>query len=1152
LVLCLAAALGVQIVRAEENAKSVATFVLTEHLNQTWANQLVSFRIEAAADECHRDSISLLGPEGPLAFQLTDIELWPGEVPFVKSASIWRFSNLAPLESKTFKVKYGRKAFRPAAAPKTDLRVALSDGVVELATSRFGVRLSVGEKSWDTPANAEAVPSPVVALRLSGGKWFAGGRLFGAARIRSWSGELVATGPIFAEAAHRYVYENGNTMGLRVRLAAGDSAVLFDADVEKDEPGSGWHLVLNRGLPKLVFPCMMEAFTWRPLFKKLKPKWNDVVDIDLATYPAGLVTNLSPWSDWADDYSQITIPLKIDGAKRELRIDSRDPGAWVDPEPVGAMASADAWWHKYLPVEKAGAGEIFIKANNAAGRRKWAVGEAGIPEQRTKIYYVRFEERQFSAVGRRLNVVKDYVLDWKRRPGRKHPLLFMPGDEVREIRERVQPDKSVIQRANYRAFHYGLGGRPNDSQATAGYLLTGDEKLGRRLVERLQHHLSRLGQYDMMRNAINVVMQYDAVIDSVDVPEETKRLMRAQMAYLGYKLADPRIWSIERGYKSGNPNMSASYVLTLGTVACLLPDHPMSKQWGDYACQFLRKWLKDTLGPEGEWHESSHYTEVTFSAIVPLAVAARRAGFFDFFRDPDLKKAMMWIAEYNYTPRDPARGNHRATAPLGRSNAGKRSGLFGLMAWATKDTCPEYSRIMQWAWQENGCSRQIDNDFLGGYEHVCMDPDLPAENPSWTSKLFPNSGAVLRSGVGTEHENYLNIFTTNVEPLTRASEPGTVMKVFAKGRPIGGCFTQGYNHRQELLTSRVLLARAWQDQEHWFQSFGYDGKCELVGFGALPRMDYVAVDIGMYKPMDTTWYKASKPDGMPEWPSVKRAAKPPVDWRRQVLFVKDDDPGGVNYFVFRDTVTSNQPTMWQFWTLSEKVGTPEEAADLEAFLADKPGKKPAPARELSGDRYTAIGQFDVDLEYYVASPARTPRHALRFGDRFEHMDLLHLQLEGAGHYFVALCPRLRTQAAPEFKASAKRTVIRLKGDFGTDYVFLSEAETRAKAKGATFEGTAASVQDRKTGLALSLGAKGRIKYRAIELAADGPAGLRVHTRDRVELMLPNDHAGATVAIRLPGRYKCARPDLAANLTREGKTRTLTVPAAIASVILIAE
>jgi len=98
--------------------------------------------------------------------------------------------------------------------------------------------------------------------------------------------------------------------------------------------------------------------------------------------------------------------------------------------------------------------------------------------------------------------------------------------------------------------------------------------------------------------------------------------------------------------------------------------------------------------------------------------------------------------------------------------------------------------------------------------------------------------------------------------------------------------------------------------------------------------------------------------------------------------VKDTDPGQVNYLVLRDTVSGGQPTMWQWWAVSDKIGTAEEARDVDAFLADAPGNANAPVRELEGDHLTAVGPFGVDTEFYVAAPQNTPRNTLRFGREY--------------------------------------------------------------------------------------------------------------------------------------------------------------------------
>ena len=160
-------------------------------------------------------------------------------------------------------------------------------------------------------------------------------------------------------------------------------------------------------------------------------------------------------------------------------------------------------------------------------------------------------------------------------------------------------------------------------------LQTADEKA--RTVGYLRGQLAHVGNFDVMRGAIAVAGLYDALIDSNLVTPAEKVLFRAQMAQLAYVMADPQCWSMERGYLSGNPNMSCSYTLSLGILACALSDHPKSATWANYAAAWLDKWLTDDVGPNGEWiPEGSHYGLASLETLVTFAIAAKRAGYRDF------------------------------------------------------------------------------------------------------------------------------------------------------------------------------------------------------------------------------------------------------------------------------------------------------------------------------------------------------------------------------------------------------------------------------------------------------------------------------------------------------------------------------------------
>ncbi len=66
-------------------------------------------------------------------------------------------------------------------------------------------------------------------------------------------------------------------------------------------------------------------------------------------------------------------------------------------------------------------------------------------------------------------------------------------------------------------------------------------------------------------------------------------------------------------------------------------------------------------------------------------------------------------------------------------------------------------------------------------------------------------------------------------------------------------------------------------------------------------------------------------------------------------------------------------------------------------------------------------------------------------------------------------------APARFEALGEEYILRIVGDFGSDTVFLAEKRTEDSVGELAFDGTAASVLDRKDGLTLSLGVEGTVR-----------------------------------------------------------------------------
>lgn len=999
-----------------------------------------------------------------------------------------------------------------------------------------------------------------------GASEFSGSQLIGASKISAFAGTLTATGPVYAELALRYTYEDASTLTITARLAAGDSQALWATDASGDQPDDGWQLTLFKAGEAVRLP-------WVGEFGNLN-KWgklNEKAEAALEKEPAGDITRLTPWGDWWDGTTQLEWTFKTPEGREWLKASSRDAGAWVEPLAPGTLRDWGGWAKKLLPLRKLEDGRIVLHVNNAHGARKWALGGAQ------------------PGVGHRLDTVKDYVLSWPQDAG-THPHMFMTKQEIEEARQRHQPlDQAQLgylkQYWSGGMYKSGDGYIPayHDTMALGAYLLTGDPEIAKqaKVYERLKNHMMIQGKFDTMRYMCLVTEYYDTLIDDPITPETERESLRALFAYLGYKMSDPLTWSCERGYRSYNLNMSVANVLNLGMIAAAIPTHPKAKEWAKPAFAMLNDILNE-VGPAGEFPESvTNYAGVTTSSLLAFAIAAKNAGLGDYVNDPRMKRLLLWHTK-QYTPIDLRSGGDRKAGfrglpPHGRAGAGQRESMAGVMARATKDSDPQYAKELQWAWLQSGAPTLFHDSRMGGLEYLYLDKSLPAAQPAWGSEVYPLSSVMLRHGLGTPDEHQVNLVCGDFSHAIFPGEGGAFAGIWSYGVPVSTTFAGGYSERDEVLMSRVCIARGAGTEAERKALSGYcgfpynleesstgkrvvkdtielggrDGIINVSAFSTLPLQDYAAVDIGMRYPRGTGWAPVTN---LPDWPAMAKG-KAPVDWRRQTLFLKDDDPAGPAYLLLRDTVMGQQPTMWQMWTISETIDTPDKVKDVAAVLASKPGNKILPARALTGDRFTAIGQFGVDVEYFIASPTDTPRHTLRWGNKYtyspvngfeEYHDLLHLQLPGDGAYFVAFFPRKRATAAPAFQTLGDGKIIKVSGDWGTDYGFLSMQLAKTIGGDAQFDGVAGSVQDRKSGLVLCLGANGAIRYKEYGLTADGAAGLRVTDAKTLVVTLPVSEAARNLTITAPGTWDMDLPVKGVGFNQQ----TLTVAPGVKSVTLI--
>ncbi|OPZ82656.1 MAG: hypothetical protein BWY76_02650 [bacterium ADurb.Bin429] len=218
-------------------------------------------------------------------------------------------------------------------------------------------------------------------------------------------------------------------------------------------------------------------------------------------------------------------------------------------------------------------------------------------------------------------------------------------------------------------------------------------------------------------------------------------------------------------------------------------------------------------------------------------------------------------------------------------------------------------------------------------------------------------------------------------------------------------------------------------------------------------MDELLPRCGEY-PVD---YGKTDPDPIKLEP---REAMPLMTWHRQIMFVKDVDPKGPNYFVVRDSFGGkpSKPTDDTFWFLATGM-----------------------TRE--GDIFHFDGQLPVDMDVFVNSPAGAQPETGKFGHvqqpygrmtgddlkyypnkvRREDQLFLRLKQPAGGGYCVVLYPRLKDVDPPAAYTSLGEHAVKVVTPLSTDYLLLNAFPASAKADGVEITGIAVAVRKYEDG-----------------------------------------------------------------------------------------
>ena len=845
---------------------------------------------------------------------------------------------------------------------------------------------------------------PIAAVRLRSGRWVGGGKLKSPLAARHCSVQVLCQGPIYADALVTYEFPAPGAWQLRFRLVADEPVILVSETFALPE-GSSYALYLGKG--------------WDPqtMFHRGMVNGCKTTSLGGGSGPAFLLDAWAPW--WGDvPRGNWTSLMRSDGDDL-LMIGCREPGLWVEP--------GKTQWETTVPIGKTDAAATFQLHGFA---RSWllatllkskSVTDKGDVTPLPQQYLIRHGDMP-------LDMIKDYVLEWNNGNVR-HPRLFVTAAELARLKQTFRPNEETLARLRQAKIN------PWQMDEAVAYLLaTGDRGLARQFVaaalEYLQQSVDEFALEVQLRShgvaphhrtfsIMCAAILSDLALGSSAVTAEEKARIKAQLAYLGYTLASPAFHSPERGY-CANPNMTTTARGMLGLVACTIPDHPQARSWAKIALAEVEHELSEWCDANGGWLEAPHYMTVSMDSIVSLALAFRESGLSDvaWSYDPRLKKAAAWLAKIS-TPPDPRLKGNRHMPEIGNTYLGEPTCLSGLLARIWRDKDPQYAGNMQWMWKAHGSPRSlgIGGAFPGtqGYGLVVLDEAIPAVPPRWASELFPDTGAVFRAHFPGNRETYLHYIQGKMHQHYDYDEGSFIL--WGKGQPL--C-----------------------------EDFGY--------YGRAPAADHSRVDDGFIEELGNEGKIREFSAGAVDYLRGERAG-----WNRQILFVKDGDPLGPNYFVVRDSVLFGRTADWRLWIATDEAPPIGRnplrvkgrfAADLIVFLADPAGPQVASeqiTRKAGASNFTSRETSQRSL--HVKMPAKTPLAAV-------------------------LYPVMKDQPSPKFTVLADGRVVKIESSFGTDYAFLALEPFQFSVEGIEFHGKAGAVQVRGGSSQLSLPCEGRLGY----------------------------------------------------------------------------
>lgn len=613
---------------------------------------------------------------------------------------------------------------------------------------------------------------------------------------------------------------------------------------------------------------------------------------------------------------------------------------------------------------------------------------------------------------------------------------------------------------------------------------------------------------------MSVMPIWEAAMATPGIDPATRAKIKAYGAFVAQRAWDEDYWPTkETGNGWGSANMGTLAAGARVLTAAAMAGHPDQQRWLKRCRGYLDGNLQGLLAEDGSGVSCPHYLGASVDPTLYMALALKYGGSYDIFKkDPRWRKFGQFMIDILTPPDlrsplggpyyglplgaklDPNARNRRNLWPLGHTSRTETSGIFDMLALGLAGVDEKLAGALRTMSAEQGANS------AGGFVAYALihNADTPLQAPDLHSRWYPSYGAILRDNRATE--TWLAIRYSKFAFDHFQADMGA-FALFAKGMPLMMDFGSMYSpeNGQPVYHNRV----AWDVKEGdpkpcpgnqkegcfyrgltYFDHTSEPWTCTTEGFGegqspldacgeaqsfvSLPEADYLvgATDV---KTLQTLPYFPTTSAALAPDPNQKRVLEnvPPFTWQRRLVFVKAQQDADPSYVLVRDDFTAPcPPPTFSYWVMANNL-------------------------TFEGNRALATGQFGVDLDLYVAQPAKPILSKADWSHKNwgGETQVCMRVTQSEGKPCVALLyPRKAGEQKPDLATIADGNGVRITLSNETHWVISAPTDVTVTDGDLSFTGTACAVKKLTDGrVKVTLLAPGEVRFGKKTFSSKKPA-----------------------------------------------------------------